>query len=145
MLCPSAGRSAECCVILALMVAPRSRALMFLNIGCGRQKIATSGHRAWESRRRAEERTSPPNVICAMCAHHTHVHSWEANWRTRWRKDGTIFIALQLLFHMRSHGFALKLVAKGDTMKPNVYRRRSFPNREEVRGRCGKGVSGEGL
>ena len=80
-----AGRSAECCVILALMVAPRGRALVFLNIVCGRQKIATSGYRAWGSRRRAEERTSPPDVICAMYAHQTHVHSWEAaNWRSQY-------------------------------------------------------------
>ena len=76
VMCPSAGRSAECCVMLALMVAPRGRALVFLNMGCGRQKIATSGYRAWGSRRRAVERTSPPDVICAMCAHQTHVHSW---------------------------------------------------------------------
>ena len=33
VMCPSAGRSAESCVILALMVAPRCRALVFLNIG----------------------------------------------------------------------------------------------------------------
>ena len=40
---PSAGGSAECCVILTSMAAPRSRALVFLNIGCGRQKIQTGG------------------------------------------------------------------------------------------------------
>ena len=65
------------------------------------------------------------------------------------------FIALQLLFHMRSLGFALKLVAEEDTMKPTVYpvyRKKSFQNREEVQGRSGKrsflksaGRSGEGL
>ena len=100
VMCPSAGRSAECCVILALMVAPRGRALVFLNMGCGRQKTATSEYRAWVSRRRAVERTSPTDVTCAMYAHQTHVHSWEAaNWRTQ-----------------------LKLVAKEDTTKPTVYR-----------------------
>ena len=35
---------------------------------------------------------------------------------------------------------ALKLVAKEDTKKPTVYRRRSFPNREEVRRRSGEGL-----
>ena len=49
VMCPSAGRSAECCVILDLMVAPRGRALVSLNIGCDDNKerqadIVLGGH-----------------------------------------------------------------------------------------------------
>ena len=40
VMCPSGGRSAECCAILTLMVAPRGRALVFLNMGMELSRIA---------------------------------------------------------------------------------------------------------
>ena len=40
---------------------------------------------------------------------------------------GAIFIALQLLFHMRSLDITLKLVAKEDTTQPTVSSEKVFP------------------
>ena len=46
----------------------------------------------------------------------------------------------RLLRGERWLGKTLKLVAKEDTMKPTVYRRRSFQHWEEVRERFGEGL-----
>ena len=130
------------------MVAPRGRALVFLNIGCGRRETATSGHRAWGSRRRAGGRTSPPDVIGAMHAQQTHVHSWGGRTGGLNEERAALFSLHSNCSSTRSLGIALKMVDKEDTTKPTVYRGRSFQNREEVWGRSfpkSAGRSGECL
>ena len=77
------------------------------------------------SRRPAEERTSPPDVICAMRAHQTHVHSWRGQTGGLNEERAALHSLHSNCSSTRSLGKALKLVAKEDTMKPTVIGRRS--------------------
>ena len=137
VMCPSAGRSTECCVTLAFdggtaeqsACAPEHRVR-------ATKKTATSGHRAWRSRRRAEVRTSPPDVICASRAHQTHVHSWGGQTGGLNEETAALYSLHSNCSSTRSLGTALKPVAKENTMRPTVYRRRSFPKTAGRSGEC---------